>query len=145
MKVPDLFIPEKNLDGRTESLKHAKKKIKRIDEIYKLTDLVIDELKPSRLGTYNRDLGPGLKKLIADGIRIEYGFPIVEILKFADYEDLNIIVNHINMDTSSWYFSTPPNVMIKDLYVGFIHYEDKNEAKKIADSYDKKFGFVKMM
>lgn len=137
MKLPDIFIPEKNLDGQTESLKHPKE-IK-LEKIKKLTDLVIYEgLRPSRFGTY-KDLSSFLK--IIDSIFIEYGTSRVEIVEFIDDNTLKSGISDILKNTWFWYFSIPPHVMIKDVYAGFIHTEDKNEAKEIIDNYVKKFGF----
>ncbi len=140
MKVPDVFISEKNLDGRTESLKHPKEKVE--IKINGLTDLVLYEgIHASRFGTYkNQNFSPFLSKDMVDGLFVEYGYPRVEFIQFKDsyalqnaMNDLpSLVINSTNI---------PYYLMTRDIYMGLVYAENKNMAEEIAENYRERFGF----
>ncbi len=141
MKIPNIFIPEKNLEGQTENLlKPPKKK-----EIERLTDFAIYEdkgLKTSRFGTYKGDFSPFLNQVVVDGIWIEYGLPVVEILEFRNAHTLKINTGSMLLENKLKFSDvTPYYVITKNVYAGFIHAENKNRAEEIVENYREKFGF----
>ncbi len=142
MKVPDLFIPEKNLEEQTRNLEHPKE-IVRLEEIKELTDLVIYEgLKPSRFGTYkNQNFSPFLRKDMVDGLFVEYGFPRVEFIQFKDSYALQNAIEYLLPSLMVNSENLPHYLMTKDVYVGLIYAENKNHAEEIAENYREKFGF----
>lgn len=140
MKVPNIFIPERNLDEQVENLKHTKKV--KLGEIKELTDFVIREgLKVSKFGTYKEGLSFFLDEFVIDGIWVEYGLSIVKILKFRDAHTLKLNMNYILENRREWTTIWPFYAIIKDVYAGIIYAHEKNEAKEIVDNYVEKFGF----
>ncbi len=140
MKVPNLFIPEKNLEEQTESLKHPKERIKEIKE---LTDLVIYEgLQPSRFGTYkSTNFSPFLSKDMVDGLFVEYGFPRIEFIQFKDSYTLQDAIKNLLPSLMVNSENLPNYLMTKDAYVGLIYAENKNRAEELAENYRERFGF----
>ncbi|MBM3199362.1 hypothetical protein FJZ53_00375 [Candidatus Woesearchaeota archaeon] len=145
MKVPDIFVPEKNLDEQTGSLEHPKeKKIAIPEEIKKLTDLVIYEgLQPSRFGTYrSQNFSPFLSEDMIDGLFVEYGYPRIEFIQFKNSYALQKTMKN---DLPSLVINNSKNIpyylMIKDIYLGLIYAENKNMAEEIAGNYRERFGF----
>lgn len=146
MKVPKAFIPEKNLDNETKNLKHFKKK-----KIKNLTDFVIGEgLQLSEfvdhdiLRTYE-DFPPFLNKVdLVDGIFIDYGAPTVEIIEFRDAHTLKLNINNIIEYACEFVkenHGSRIDIIIKDVYAGFVHTSDEEQAKELVESYKRNFDF----
>ena len=146
MKVPDLFIPEKNLEEQTKSLKNLRKK-----EIRNLKDFIIDQglqlsefVECDKLRTYE-DFLPFLNKVdLVDGIFIDYGESTMEIIKFRDANTLNLNMNNMIEYACEFLkkdYRSRVNIIVKETYAGFVYTSDEKKAKEIIESYKRNFDF----
>jgi len=140
MKIPNIFIPEKNLDEQTESMKNPKEIVK----IKELIDLVLYEgLCASMFGNYTMSSN-SFDGLIIDGIWVEYGLPTVRFYRFKDANTLKhnmclaeLVLENLPIDP----ILNPFYMITRDDYAGVIYAPNKDEAKEITEHYIKRFGF----
>ncbi len=152
MKVPDVFIPEKGLDHKTENLKsHEKKKDDK--PVKSLTDCILDEgLRFSKFKDHD-ELGDYAYKHvfyhldreeIVGDIYIDYSGPIVEIIQFKDAQTLETNMNNLIRCARSFNNrNKEPKIYlaVKDAYACFIFASKVKQKKEIIDTYKQKFGF----
>jgi hypothetical protein len=153
MKVPKTFIPEYDVEDKTNSLLNQPKKIE-LEELILVEDsegphFISQEDLP--IDNY-KDFDPSK---IEKAIYIDYGSPIIDIIKFKDkgYLANNIDkVKGIVKEHNSKALSNNLFALVKDEYVIFLYAESKNPGNyasqedadfktKTVNFYKENFGF----
>jgi len=148
MKVPNVFLPEKNLENATESLKN-----KRERRIKSLKELILDENADFPEFIYYEALG--IKEShtyrllresdISDGVFIDYGDPCVSIIEFKNknllIENIGVIRSIVKEFNDNKDISHKAYALLKEEYAVFVYADLKDPIKtRLVNAY-KRIGF----
>ncbi|MDP2907368.1 MAG: hypothetical protein Q8O03_05500 [Nanoarchaeota archaeon] len=148
MKVPKTFIPEYDVEDKTNSLLNPPKKIE-LEELILVEDSGVPHfISQEDLPIDNyKDFDPSK---IEKAIYVDYGSPVIDIIKFRDKNYLakntdkvkSLVEKHNSEKLTQNLFA-----LIKDEYVIFLYAESKNPgnyaSQEVADFKTKAINFYK--
>lgn len=148
MKIPKIFLPEKDLEEKIIDLKSYKKnKIKSLNDLVLWQDsdefMGCNSLSDSDFETYYSLLDP---ESIEEKVEAKYDDITIHALKFVDQnllkENAKTIRDILSLFNKKNHYSQG-NAVIKDEYVIFLYtfLGDSTNRMRFVNAYKKKFGF----
>jgi len=148
MKVPNVFLPEKNLESAAELLKHTKNK-----NINSLNELILNEdanfpefIYYEKLGIKESHTYRLLRESdISDGVFVDYGDPCVSIIEFKNknflIENIGVIRSIVKEFNDNKDISHKSYALLKEKYAIFVYADLKDPIRnRLVNAY-KRIGF----